>query len=61
MKPPVTKRDYDRLARKQWRAMTVPEFQAEIRAARELKATGQSRCYVFSVTGFLHRIAAAIR
>jgi hypothetical protein len=61
MKPPVTKRDYDRLARKQWRERTDAEFFAEIKAARELKAAGQSRCYVFSVTAFLHRIAAAIR
>jgi hypothetical protein len=58
MKPPVTKRDYDRLMRKEWRDRTDAEFFAEIKAARDLKGAGQARGYVFSV---LHRIAAAIR
>lgn len=61
MRPPVTKRDYDRLMRKQWREMTTEAFRAELAAARELKSAGQARGYVFSVTGLLHKIAAAIR
>jgi hypothetical protein len=61
MKSAVTKRDYDRLMRKQWREMTPEAFRAELAAARELKSAGHARGYVFSVTGVLHRIAAAIR
>ena len=53
MKPPITKRDYDKLLRKQWRDRTDAEFFAEIKAARELKAQGKERGYVFPALPFI--------